>query len=472
MKLELTQRLQQQQILAPQMILSMDILLLTAQELENRIEKELAENPALEIDETTQAESPPNADEAVQSQEAEALFEKIETFEAQSSYRPYEGVSRRSRPDSSGDKQEMLQNTEGRPPGLKEYLTQQVHLLELHKGIREIAEEIIQNLDHRGYLTCSEHEIFDSMRDHCSSADFELALKTVRSLDPAGVAAEDLKQCLLLQLERDGQQHYPLEARIILSHLEDLGQNKLPKIAKELGATVDEIKEAVEIITALDPLPGTRYESEPTIYVRPEVFVENNEERLDVRIDNDSLPQLNISESCRRLLKESRGNPQVTTFLRKKIESAQWLLHAIRQRQRTLYDISVAIVEYQRDFMEKGPEHLRAMRMQTIADSVSVHISTISRAIKGKYIQTPWGVYEMRYFFTGGVSKADGELESRRNVYRLIGEIIEKEDKRRPLSDSEIARILADRGLAIARRTVTKYREQEKIPSSRVRRSY
>ncbi|HZN56805.1 MAG TPA: RNA polymerase factor sigma-54, partial [Planctomycetota bacterium] len=275
----------------------------------------------------------------------------------------------------------------------------------------------------------------------------------------------------LLQLARD-RQPYPIETEIILHHLEDLRQNKIPKIAKDLHATVDDIKDAIEIISALDPLPGARYEPSSTVYIRPDVIVEKVEDKLQVRVENGNLPPLNISETCRQILRESRGNPEVAQFVRKKIESAQWLIQAVRQRQRTIYDIAVAMVEYQREFMEKGPQQLRAMRMQTIADLVSVHISTISRAIKGKHMQTPWGLYEMRYFFTGGVGKADGEVESRRNVYRQIGEIIETEDKKSPLSDSDIARVLREKGLNIARRTVTKYREQERIPSSRLRRAY
>jgi RNA polymerase sigma-54 factor len=343
--------------------------------------------------------------------------------------------------------------------------------LDLEGNVRELAEQIVQNLDHRGYLLCSPQELYEDLRHRSSRDDFDAALAAVRSLEPAGVGAEDLKGCLLLQLARD-RQEYPLETQIILNHLEDLGQNKIPKIAKDLNATVDQIKEAVEIITALDPLPGSRYESEPVVYVRPEIIVERIDGKLQVRLEDGTLPELGISDSCRQILKDSRGNSQVTTFLRKKIESAQWLIQAIRQRRRTLHEIAKAMVDYQKGFMESGPEHLRAMRMQTVADIVGVHISTISRAIKGKYMQTPWGVFELRYFFTGGVTNADGEVESRRNVYRLISEIIEKEDRRSPYSDSEIAKILKDRGLAIARRTVTKYREQEKIPSSRLRRSY
>jgi len=472
MKLELTQKLQQQQILAPQMILSMDILLLAVSELEQRIEKELTENPALEVSESSESSEPvehvaPEPDGRL-SKESQELFEKIDSFENQTGSL-YE---RRRRVSGDGDERlEMLQNTEGKPAGLKDLLSSQLRLLGLGRDITEVGEEIINNLDHRGYLLCQAEEIFSGMGARCSRDEFEKALTAVRSLDPPGVGAEDLKQCLLLQLERD-KQSYPLETEIILHHLEDLRQNKIPKIAKELGATLEDIKDAIEIIAALDPLPGTRYESEPTIYIRPDIFVEKVDGKFEVRVESGSVPQLNISESCRKLLKESRGNPDVASFVRKKIESAQWLIQAVRQRQRTLYDIAVSMVEYQREYMEKGPEHLKAMKMQTIADIVHVHISTISRAIKGKYMQTPWGVKDLRHFFTGGVENADGELESRRNVYRKITEIIEGEDRTRPYSDSDIARILRERGLGIARRTVTKYREQEKIPSSRLRRSY
>ena len=309
------------------------------------------------------------------------------------------------------------------------------------------------------------------MAYHCQKDDFDVALSVVRKLDPPGIAAENLQQCLLLQLARD-QQDYPVETEIILNHLDDLRDNKIPKIAKDLKATIEEIQDALEIIRSLNPRPGSQFESEATIYVRPDVIVELSEAgELQVRVESSSLPQLNVSESCKNLAKD-RKNPDVTRFVRKKIESAQWLIQAIQQRQRTLNDIAVSVVDYQRSFMMKGPEHLRAMKMQTIADLVGVHISTVSRAIKGKYMQTPWGLFEMRYFFTGGVGNASGEVESRRNIYRKISEIIDNEDKSRPYSDSAIAKQLQESGLSIARRTVTKYREQENIPSSRLRKNH
>lgn len=470
MKLEMTQKLQQQQILAPQMILSMDILLLTVPELEQRIEKEFSENPALEITDhpAPAVEEAPLAAAPTTESDVSDIFQKLDSFQ---NYQSYEGRSWKRSSGGDDDRLDMLQNAEGKPAGLKDLLCQQARLLGLERKVSSLAEDIINNLDHRGYLLSPAEEIFASIQSRSTREEFDQALVAVRSLEPAGVGAEDLKHCLLLQLERD-KQEYPLETEIILRHLDDLKDNKLPKIAKDLGATMEDIKEAIEIIAMLDPLPGSRYESSPTIYIRPDVIVDKVDGRLEIRVENGSIPQLNISESCRKLLKESRGSPEVATFVRKKIESAQWLIQAVRQRQRTIYDIAVTMVEYQRDFMEKGPEHLKAMKMQTIADLVHVHISTVSRAIKGKYMQTPWGINELRFFFTGGVENSQGELESRRNIYRKISEIIEGEDKHHPYSDSDIARILRERGLDIARRTVTKYREQERIPSSRLRKSY
>lgn len=463
------------------MILSMDILLLTNQELENRIQEEFTSNPALEVVE--RVPEPPVVDEPAAAassldtpatdlsrQEAE-VFSHLEAFQSLPSLFSLDGDRPRSGFLDSDDKQDAINNVAGRREGLREYLIQQIHLQSLAPGVRDVAENIVNNLDPRGYLLSPPEEIRQSIAPACSESVFADALGQVRSLDPAGVGAVDLRDCLILQLQRD-RQEYPLEIEIIRNHLEDLRQNKLPKIARDLGRTVEDIKDALEIIASLNPSPGRVYEDSPTHTIRPEVVVEMVEGKLDVRVQDESLPSLAINDSCKQLLKESRGNTEVVKFLRRKIESAQWLIQAVRQRQRTICDIARAVVEYQRDFMENGPTRLRAMKMQTIADTVEVHISTISRAVKGKYIQTPWGLFEMRHFFTGGVERSDGVLESRRNIYRDIGTLIEGEDKHHPLSDSDIARTLQERGLDIARRTVTKYREQEGIPSSRLRKLF
>lgn len=467
MKLELSQSLQQQQILAPQMILSMDILLLSSLDLEQRVRQEFAENPALEMVEREASTTPAVDDMAARP--ADPSFSRLENFrEAASAWN--DGPKRRTYVENDA-KHEALQNTEGRPPGLRETLTQQIHLRNFSERVSEAAEEIINNLDHRGYLLCSVEELRQTVSAEFDPETFETALGAVRGLDPAGVGAENLQDCLLLQLDRDAQD-YTLEREIILHHLQDLGLNKLPKIARDIGRTVDEIKDAVEIISSLDPFPGRRLENEPTIYIRPDVWVDVIDGELEVRVDSGNLPELQVSDACRGILKAHRGNREITDFVRKKIESAQWLIQAIHQRQRTLHDIAVAVAEFQRDFMIRGPEGLRALKMQTIADMVRVHLSTISRAIKGKYIQTPHGLFEMRYFFTGGVENGDGELESRRNICRMIADLVSAEDKVKPLSDSDLTRLLQERGLQIARRTVTKYREQQGIPSSRLRKTY
>lgn len=473
MKLELSQSLQQQQILAPQMILSMDILLLPSLDLEQRVRQEFAENPALEVVDPTPEPAPVRPPAPTGSAPPDTSFTRWETVGAPAAEGTWFTGAPRRRSDTGERhaKHEALQNTEGRPPGLKDSLTEQVHLLEIGDDVRTLAEEIIQNLDHRGYLVCAESELRASMASTPGGIVFDEALAVVRGLDPAGVGAEDLRQCLLLQLERD-RQTYPLETAIIEDHLLDLGLNKIPKIARDLGTTVDEIKDAVEIISCLDPIPGGRLESEPTVYIRPDVFVEVVDDEITVRVEAGNLPPLKVSESCQEAYRKSSRNPEIKDFLRKKIKSAQWLIQAIEQRQETLRDIAYAMTSVQREFMLRGPEHLRAMKMQEIADAVGVHISTISRAIKGKHMQTPWGLFEMRYFFTGGVGNADGEVESRRNVARRIAELIESEDKAKPYSDNKIADLLREEGLKIARRTVTKYREQQSIPSSRLRRSY
>ena len=470
MKLELTQKLQQQQILAPQMILSMDILLLTAADLQQRIEKEFMENPALEFTEPTVEPSTTPAEPTAGSAAEQELFSNLSSLQDASNR--YEGSSFRHRQEASDRKLESLQNTEGKKPGLKEHLTQQLRLRSLAEDTRELAELLINNLDHRGYFVSSVDELYAGLESTHQREKFEDALTAVRSLDPAGVGAENLQECLLLQLERDCQT-YPLETEIISRHLEDLGQNRLPKIAKDLNSTMEDVKDALEIIMALDPLPGARYEDGKTIYIRPDVVVEETDGELDVRVEDDHLPRMAISESCRKVLETSRGNREINSFVRKKIETAQWLIQAVQQRRRTLYDIAVALVDHQREFMLKGPTHLKALKMQTLADNVKVHISTVSRAIKGKYIQTPWGLFDIRYFFTGGVDNADGEVQSRRNIYRKIAQIVEKENKRKPHSDTAIAKILQEQeGLKIARRTVTKYREAQAIPSSRLRKEY
>lgn len=469
MRLEFSQKLQQQQVLAPQMILSMDILLLPTLDLEQRIQKEFSENPALELVEQDPAKAPALDNPPAGSAETERpLHDRLREY---SGWSFDEKQPRKSSNYSSDAKHAALQNTPEKPAGLKESLTEQLRLKDIPARIREIGEDIISSLDSRGYLGCEPDELGDCIEGMPAAEEIRQAFEIVRGLEPAGVAATGLQDCLLLQLRRDGQD-YPLEEAIIHNYLQDLSQNKLPGLARKLGCPVDEIKEAAQIISSLDPMPGKRMQAEETVYIRPDVLVEERDGDLEISVLDYSLPQLEISRSCRTALRNAADDRQASSFLRKKIESARWLIQALDQRQRTIKDIAVAIVEFQHDFMLKGAGHLKALKMQTIADTVGVHLSTISRAIKGKYIETPSGIYELRYFFTGGVDNAEGEIESRRNISRRISTLIAGEDKKKPYSDTALAHLLQDEGLQIARRTVTKYREQAHIPASRLRRAY
>lgn len=466
MRLELTQKLQQQQVLAPQMILSMDILLLPTLDLEQRIQDEFSENPALEL--VDQEQPAVNPEPAVKDAADRPLHERLRdsrdwSFEDRG--------PRKSSFTASDAKHAALQNTPEKPPGLKESLMEQLRLKNIPERVLEIGENIISCLDNRGYLDCEPEELPDWIENNPEPAEIKEALDIVRALDPAGICATDLQDCLLLQLHRVGRD-CRLEETIIRNHLQALSQNKLPALARALGKSMDEIKKAADLISSLDPMPGRQIDSEETIYIRPDVLVEEIDGSLEISVLDYSLPRLEISRSCRTALRDARKDREASAFLRKKIESAKWLIQALEQRQRTIKDIAVAIVEHQQGFMLKGGKRLEALKMQTIADTVGVHISTISRAIKGKYIETPVGIYEMRYFFTGGVDNAEGEIESRRNICRRISDLVEKENKKKPYSDTVITRLLREDGLRIARRTVTKYREHENIPASRLRRSY
>jgi RNA polymerase sigma-54 factor len=290
----------------------------------------------------------------------------------------------------------------------------------------------------------------------------------VQRLDPCGVGARDLRECLLLQLGEGDE----IEHRIVRRCLPDFLENRLPRIATTLEMSLDDVNEGVALLRTLDPQPGRRFEPGDPQQIRPEIFVDEIDGRYTVRIEEGSVPRMRVSPDCATLLQEGAQNPQVLDYVRKKMESARWLLHAVEQRNRTIRDIAQAIVDHQHQFFRRGPGHLEALTMQTIADLVGVHISTVSRAANGKYIETPYGSMELRRFFTGGVERADGGIESRDNVCGVIREIVSDEDARRPLSDSQLTRRLQERGIDIARRTVSKYRERAGIPQARLRKRY
>ena len=443
MRLQLATRLEQQQILAPQLILSMDILQLNSLDLAARVEKEFMENPALELLEPSAPAAEPSIPSEGRDPEVQQLFELLDTYEKR-----YGGEERRRGSASGTDnKHEALANHADRPESLSEHLIAQIGYLDLDAAFRDTCEKLCGELDPRGYLMGSTDEIA-----HCwgiSVESVDRALTVVQGLEPRGVGARDLGECLA-----------------------DLLENRMPKIAERLGATLEEIRETVGLLKLLHPHPGTQYDLEDPKQIRPEIFVDEIDGAQVVRIEETSLPQLRVSPACAALLRENGQNPQVLDYVRRKVESARWLIHAVDQRRRTLLDIAQAIVDHQHRFFRQGPGHLAALTMQKIADQVGVHISTVSRAANGKYIETPYGVMELRRFFTGGVERTDGGIESRDNVCGVIRELVAAEDPRRPLSDSQLTRRIQERGIDIARRTVSKYRERAGVPQARLRKRY
>jgi len=487
------QRLEQTLRLSPAMIQSMEILQLTSLDLEEKIEEELEENPVLELAENeakTEADSeggegktPPAPGETT-----DPSFSRLDDFSqsSQETWEEYEGP-RRSRYSGEEDaKLEALQNVAARPLTLAEHLEGQLTFITDDRRLADLAREIIGNLDENGYLRCPLTDILKSLEDRkppVTPEDLEEALRLVQSLDPPGVGAKSLEECLLLQLAREphpDSAERRIAEEIIKHHLEDLGKNRLPKIARDLRRKLPElgeigvkqVKDAHRIIAALDPRPGRTFGGGQPEYVKPDVVVEKVDGRYEVRVENSYYPRLRLRSEYRNLLADRKGDSQTRKFLRSKFQDAEFLLKALAMRENTLHRIATEIVKLQEGFLEKGIEHLRPLRLQDVAERLGMHLSTVSRAISQKYIQTPRGIFEIKFFFPGGASRQDGTSESRNSVIARLKELIAKEDKSKPLSDEQLAAELKKQGIAISRRTVTKYREAEGIPASRERKAY
>jgi len=355
---------------------------------------------------------------------------------------------------------------------LEEHLHGQLAYFDLDPARRLICENIVANLDWRGYLESPLEEIVASIEGvDVTPEQAEAALRVVQKLEPPGVGARDTQECLLIQLDPRAPD-YNLLRRIIESYLDDIVKNRYPNVAKALGCTIDELKDAVEQIGRLNPIPGALFGEGTAPHVIPDLRVELVEGEYRVMLEDTSLPSLGICSYYARRLEQEGLDPKTEEYLRQKLQSARWLIDAIQQRRSTLFNITSAIVETQKEFLDKGPMFLKPLKMQDIADEVGVHVSTVSRAMSGKYIQTPRGIYSLKHFFTGGVQKENGEVESWEVVRQKLLAVVAAEDKSNPLSDEQVADELRKQGIDIARRTVSKYRKVLSIPSSRQRREY
>ncbi|MHC4918883.1 MAG: RNA polymerase factor sigma-54, partial [Planctomycetota bacterium] len=365
---------------------------------------------------------------------------------------------------------ELLYNTPGPAGSLADHLLEQVRVTDIRPELYDVVEQLIFSLDPNGRLVETAEQLAEDMM--VAIPLVEKAIEILRALDPPGIAARDLKDCLLIQLDRLPYVR-PLTRTLVQNHLDDLALNKLPKIARDTGATIEEVKESREFLrTHVNPHPGAEFIASRNGIVMPDVIVEEIDGKFEVRSLRGDIPDLRISPAYRRMLKEAKEDPKIAEFLKRKIESAKWFIESVHQRQNTIHRIASEIVKRQHGFLRKGTQGLKPMKMQDVADAVSVHISTVSRAVSGKYIQTPQGIMEMKRFFSGGTVTDSGEVMSQQAVKQLLQQIVEAEDKSRPHSDDQLVEILGGKGVHIARRTVTKYRKALGIESSSRRRTY
>ena len=441
-----------QQTMSPQMQQSLHILQAPLTELRQLVDAELRENPALE---EVMPENP--AEERERKSDMEDQWDEYYTQRAVAEPWTREAL----------EKRQHFFDSQTRPQTLQEHLLEQLLTASWTKPEARIAVEIIGNLDEQGYFRVDAEDV--AYAAGTDTLEVERVLEKVQEFDPPGIAARNLGECLYLQLKRQGRQ-YSNEARIVRHHLEELGRKKLSEIANALDVPVTEVQEAAGNIAKLDPRPGRAFSSEPEQTVIPEIVVEREGDEYVVRLNSDEIPVLRIADSYKDMLPDS--SREVRDYLRDKIKGGKFFIRSIQQRQQTLMNIGREIVLRQREFLEHGPSHLRPMTMSQVADAVGVHETTVSRAASGKYIATPQGIFEIKYFFTHGYTNSDGESVSNESVRQAILAIVRDESGKHPHSDQDMVRLLNEQGLAVARRTVAKYREQLGILPSHLRKSF
>jgi len=495
-KIGLSRRLTQSLVITPQLKHAIKILQLSRADLETLVQEEVEQNPTLEELSEGQEDREVEASDATPDERMPELVDamsgeapapvKDETAtelapeasnlgdinwdEYLSDYAnnfTQGSLSGGSGGDYDEEKRPSIENTLTRASSLADHLTWQLRMGDFSAQDQTLGDVLIGNLDENGYLEVSlEDAAFEA------GADIESARVTLRKFqefDPPGVFARDLRECLLIQLRQLGQAD-SLAAKIVAGHLSLVEAKRFDKLAKELKVRLEQVAEAVKMIASLEPKPGRNYSTSETRYVTPDVFVHKMDGEFVVSLNDDGLPRLRVSNSYRRLLADAEGAADAKSYIREKLSAAQWLIRSIHQRQSTLSKVTNSIVRFQSEFFDHGVKALRPLVLKDVANDIGMHESTVSRATANKYVHTPQGTLELKYFFTSSIRSADGEGVSAESVKEKIKGIIESEDPRRPYSDQHIAQALASESIEIARRTVAKYREIMGIlPSSRRR---
>jgi len=474
---KLNLRLSQRLVMTPSLQQAIKLLQMSRLELQEVLTQEVVENPVLEeqeeTSETESVEAARDSEDAVAPAEAPAAAEKerdsFEEIDFNSYFEDYLDSAYNPRQYQEQPEEYSLENVLTRPEGLPEYLTWQLSMSGASDDVREIAAYLIGNVDEDGYLRVSREEILEAHYEN--DADVEAGLALVRSFDPPGVGAFDLPDCLLMQLAALGVDNELIE-KIIREHWPAFLNRQFAPLCKTLGVGMSEIQAAFEIIRNLEPKPGRKYSSERTIYVEPDVFVRKIGDEYIIQLSEDGLPKLRISASYRRLLRGGNGaiGAEAANYLKDKMRSAIWLIKSLDQRQRTIYKVADSIVRHQRGFLDHGIEHLRPLVLRDVANDIGMHESTVSRVVCNKYIHTPRGLFPMKYFFHSGIDSSKGDDVSSLSIKNKIFHIVQDEDSRRPHSDARITQRLRSEGIQIARRTVAKYREELRIPSSSQRK--
>jgi RNA polymerase sigma-54 factor len=490
LSLGLETRLLQVQKLAPRMIQSMEILQLPILALQERIEQEMNENPLLEVQEVDPSlpEEPQERDnpDAPADTERELVvdnakdnaddFERLLNMDSEIPGHFDDGPRRSitQMEEEADRKHDAMSNVASRPESLNDYLLHQIGEMDLEPELAAMAQRIISTLDAAdgGYLRTSLPDLLppDAGPDQLRLA--ERALEVVQNLDPPGVAARDLRECLLRQLTED-MPYYEEVQTLVTDHLEDLRDNRLPQIQRRTGFSIERIQLAWDQLRKLNPKPGASFADTFVPTVTPDVMLEQTEDgSYKIVLEDARLPRLFISDYYRRRLLSGQATEEEREFIKRKINAAQWLIDSIEQRRNTLTRVAQAIVDHQKRFIEDGPECIVPLKMQQIADTVGVHVTTVSRAVDDKWIQTPRGMFPLRRFFVGGTRSEDGADVAWDRVRIKLQELVDQEDKLDPYSDDDLVKELKKHGMTVARRTITKYRDIMGIPPSRQRRDW
>ncbi len=452
--------------MTPSLLQKIELLTLSRLELSEMLQTELTENPVLE---ESQQSAEVEAPERAQSETAgeEKSDRPDDDFDYDYFFGDYLNSTPQPREREFDDDRPSFDLFLASPSSLTDHLNWQLNLSNLSEELAEIAYFITGNINEDGYLTMSVEEIAEEMDVEPEAV--EEAIRIVQSLDPAGIAAKDLADCLMLQLDSLEGDH-ELAKTIILAHLELVQAKKHKEIARALGTGVEEIEGALEVLRRLSPKPGQKYSSGSPQYIQPDVYISKVNGEYQINMNDDGMPKLSLNRAYRQMLKDAGTSRETKTFIKEKVRSALELLKSVDQRQQTIYRVCSAIVNRQQEFLDRGLLDLKPMLIKDIAEELGVHSSTISRVVANKYAHTPQGVIELRKFFTVGIESAEGENVSIVQVKDRIRKIIDNESHQRPYSDQQITEMLNREGIQITRRTVAKYRDQMSVPGSRERK--